>query len=109
MAVHQLYIKQKTFEPAELRIKSGDQVIFQLAGRDDESLKVWVATGEPLEGEDPVPEGRDERCAVDHGSARDVDEEESRVEVLRDTVRVSREQRGEESILRRLHGGRGGR
>lgn len=51
MAVHQLYIKQKAFEPAELRIKSGDQVIFQLAGRDDESLKVWVATGEPLEGE----------------------------------------------------------
>ncbi len=51
MAVHQLYIKKETFEPDQLRIKSGDQVVFQLSGRDEEAVKVWVATGEPLEGE----------------------------------------------------------
>ena len=51
MAVHQLYIKQKRSSPQRPGSRAGDQVIFQLAGRDDESLKVWVATGEPLEGE----------------------------------------------------------
>jgi plastocyanin len=51
MAVHQLYIKKETFEPAELRIQSGDQVVFQLSGRDDEAVRVWEAHNEPLDGE----------------------------------------------------------
>lgn len=51
MAVHQIYIKKDAFEPSLLKIRSGDQVIFQLSGRTDESVKVWVASGELLDGE----------------------------------------------------------
>lgn len=50
MAVHQIHIKGEAFEPRTLNVKIGDQIHFQLSGR-DEAVKVQVAKGERLDGE----------------------------------------------------------